>query len=105
MASTRRPELVHPAADQLRLVDVLHALADPTRLTIVRTLQESGERACGTFPVTVAPSTLTHHFRVLREAGVVQQREAGKHRWTALRQDDLEARFPGVLHTILRSAD
>ena len=105
MASTRRPELVHPAADQLRLVDVLHALADPTRLTIVRTLQESGERVCGTFPVNVAPSTLTHHFRVLREAGVVQQREAGKHRLTALRQTDLEARFPGLLDTILRSID
>lgn len=105
MASTRRPELVHPAPDQLRLVDVLHALADPTRLTIVRTLQESGERVCGAFPVTVAPSTLTYHFRVLREAGVVRQRETGKHRWTALRQDDLEARFPGVLDTILRSVD
>lgn len=103
MSSTRRPALVHPPVRDLRLVDVLHALADPTRLTIVSTLRESGERACGSFPVTVAPSTLTHHFRVLREAGVVRQREDGKHRWTALRDEDLESRFPGVLETILAS--
>jgi len=103
MSSTRRPALIHPLVQDLSLVDVLHALADPTRLTIVNTLHESGERACGTFPVTVAPSTLTHHFRVLREAGVVRQREEGKHRWTALRDEDLQARFPGVLETILAS--
>ncbi len=99
--SSRRPTLVHPNLDDVALVDVLHALADPTRLTIVRTLREGGERACGTFPVTVAPSTLTHHFRVLREAGVVSQREVGKHRWTALRDAELDERFPGLLETIL----
>ncbi|MDX6206547.1 MAG: hypothetical protein QOF39_2604 [Frankiales bacterium] len=104
MISSRRPLLVHPPAGSLRLVDVLHALADPTRLTVVRTLRDGGERACGTFPVDVAPSTLTHHFRVLREAGVVQQREVGKHRWTALRADDLDARFPGLLDVIMASA-
>ncbi len=104
MPSTRRPPLVHPDARALRLVDVLHALADPTRLTIVRTLHQDGERACGTFPVEVAPSTLTHHFRVLREAGVIAQREQGKHRWTALRRNDLDARFPGVLGAVLAAA-
>jgi DNA-binding transcriptional ArsR family regulator len=49
----------------------------------------------------VAPSTLTHHFRVLREAGVIRQREAGSKRWSALRTDDLQARFPGILETIM----
>jgi DNA-binding transcriptional ArsR family regulator len=88
----------------LRLVAVLNALADPTRLTIVAALREGGERPCGTFPVSVAPSTLTHHFRVLREAGVISQREQGKHRWTDLRHQDLEARFPGVLDAVLASA-
>ena len=64
-----RPGL--PRCGDLTVYEVLHALADPTRLTIVRTLREDVERACGTFPVSVAPSTLTHHFRVLREAGVI----------------------------------
>lgn len=102
-AHARRPELVHPPKEDLALVGILHALADPTRLTIVRTLLEDAERACGTFPVDVAPSTLTHHFRVLREAGVIFQREEGKRRWTALRREDLEARFPGLLDVIGRA--
>lgn len=103
-AHARRPALAHPPTQKLNLIDVLHALADPTRLTIVQTLREDVERPCGTFPVSVAPSTLTHHFRVLREAGVIQQREEGNRRWTTLRHADLEARFPGVVDTIL-SAD
>ncbi len=98
---TRRPPLVHPPVEDFTLVGVLHALADPTRLTIVRTLHSEAERACGTFPVTVAPSTLTHHFRVLREAGLIHQREEGSRRWTTLRHADLEARFPGLVDTVL----
>ena len=49
----------------------------------------------------VAPSTLTHHFRVLLEAGVIRQREDGNRRWTALRGADLETRFPGLLYAIV----
>jgi DNA-binding transcriptional ArsR family regulator len=97
----RRPALVHPYAGELDLLDVLHALSDPTRMTIVQTLIVDSERACGTFPVDVAPSTLTHHFRVLREAGVIRQREDGNRRWTALRLEDLDARFPGLLGAIV----
>jgi DNA-binding transcriptional ArsR family regulator len=96
-------ELTHPEAAELDLLDVLHALADPTRMTIVRTLRADPERACGTFPVEVAPSTLTHHFRVLREAGIIRQRQDGNRRWTTLRAADLEDRFPGLLGTVLTS--
>lgn len=101
----RRATLVHPDADEFDVLDVLHALADPTRMTIVRTLRAEPERACGTFPVDVAPSTLTHHFRVLREAGVIRQREEGNRRWTTLRHEDLDARFPGLLDTIVNAHD
>lgn len=101
MPAVPRPALTHPTTDDLRLVPVLHALADPTRLTIVRTLWHDPERACGTFPVRVAASTLTHHFRVLREAGVISQREQGNRRWTSLRLPDLEARFPGMLPAVM----
>jgi DNA-binding transcriptional ArsR family regulator len=97
----RRSALTHPETDELDVLDVLHALSDPTRMTIVRTLIVDSERACGTFPVDVAPSTLTHHFRVLREAGVIRQREDGNRRWTALRLEDLDARFPGLLDAIV----
>jgi DNA-binding transcriptional ArsR family regulator len=97
----RRGALTHPDAGELDLLDVLHALSDPTRMTIVQTLRAEPERPCGTFPVDVAPSTLTHHFRVLREAGVIRQRDDGNRRWTSLRLDDLDGRFPGVLDGIL----
>ncbi|MDR8412814.1 helix-turn-helix domain-containing protein [Nonomuraea sp. 3-1Str] len=102
-SNSRRPALVHPDADALDVLDILHALADPTRMTIVRTLRAAPERACGTFPVDVAPSTLTHHFRVLREAGLIRQREDGNRRWTALRLEDLDARFPGLLDAIVNA--
>jgi DNA-binding transcriptional ArsR family regulator len=100
-----RAALAHPDVADLDLLDILHALSDPTRMTIVRTLRTDAERACGTFGVDVAPSTLTHHFRVLREAGVIRQREEGNRRWTALRGDDLEARFPGLVAGIMSAYD
>lgn len=103
MAYSRRPSLTHPPAAAISLVGVLHGLADPTRLAIVRILSEGSERACGTFPVSVSPSTLTHHFRVLREAGLIRQREDGPRRWTSLRRADLDTRFPGLLEEILRA--
>jgi DNA-binding transcriptional ArsR family regulator len=104
MPHSRRPALVHPDTADLTVYAVLHALADPTRLTIVCALRENIEQACGTFAVDVAPSTLTHHFRVLREAGVIHQREDGNRRWTTLRYDDLESRFPGVVDAVLSAA-
>ncbi|TDO66501.1 DNA-binding transcriptional ArsR family regulator [Kribbella sp. VKM Ac-2571] len=103
MPRSHRRLLTHPELDELDLLDVLHALADPTRMTIVRTLRSDVERPCGTFPVDVAPSTLTHHFRVLRDAGVIRQRDDGNRRWTTLRLDDLNARFPGLLDKVLEN--
>jgi DNA-binding transcriptional ArsR family regulator len=104
-STRRRAPLAHPEADEIDLLDVLHALADPTRMTIVRTLSAEPERACGTFPVDVAPSTLSHHFKVLREAGLIQQREEANRRLTALRSAELEQRFPGLLATVLAAYD
>ncbi|KJS60601.1 ArsR/SmtB family transcription factor [Streptomyces rubellomurinus] len=100
-STRRRPALAHPEPEQIDLFDVLHALSDPTRMTIVSVLRAEPERVCGTFPVNVAPSTLSHHFKVLREAGLIRQREEGNRRFSALRAVDLEQRFPGLLDSIL----
>ncbi len=100
-STRRRPTLTHPATEEIDLFDVLHALADPTRMTIVRVLRAESERACGTFPVDVAPSTLSHHFKVLRESGVISQREEANRRFSTLRTADLEQRFPALLDTVL----
>jgi DNA-binding transcriptional ArsR family regulator len=56
---------------------------------------------CGQLPLTVSKSTASHHFKVLREAGVVRADVDGTRRYYTLRRDDLEARFPGLLDTIL----
>jgi DNA-binding transcriptional ArsR family regulator len=91
-----------PAREDIDLGAVLHALSDPTRLQIVAAL-DSRPGACptGSFDVQVSKSTCTHHFRVLREAGVVRQQPDGTARLNTLRRDDLDARFPGLLDAIL----
>ena len=81
---------------------VLSALADPIRLTIVRQLAGGrGDQACIAFELPVSKSTSTHHFRVLREAGVISQHYRGTAILNGLRSDTLNERFPGLLDAIL----
>ena len=97
--------LEHPEPEEMTLDAVLSALADPIRLTIVRQLAGGhDDQACIAFDLPVSKSTSTHHFRVLREAGLIRQRQQGTMRLNSLRRDDLEARFPGLLESILRAA-
>ena len=93
--------LPEPRRAQLRLEDVLAALADPTRLRIARRLARDTERACGTFDLPASKATLSHHFKVLREAGITHTRVDGVHRFISLRLQDLQARFPGLLTAVL----
>jgi DNA-binding transcriptional ArsR family regulator len=94
----------HPAADELELADVLHALSDPVRLRIVRALADGGPCNCGALGVPVAKSTLSHHLKVLREAGITLTEPSGTQRVVSLRADDLRARFPGLLDAVLAAA-
>jgi DNA-binding transcriptional ArsR family regulator len=99
-------QIAHPTCDELELGAVLHALSDPVRLAIVAELaQGDGECTCGSFELPVTKSTCTHHFKVLREAGVIKQRQQGTTRLNKLRRIDLETRFPGLLETVLRAAE
>jgi len=102
MSSVRR--FVFPDRRDLALTDVLYALSDPTRLWIVRALAEGREQPCCTAgSASVPKSTLAHHFKVLRETGVVGTRAEGTQSFNSLRRDDLEARFPGLLDAVLSS--
>jgi DNA-binding transcriptional ArsR family regulator len=92
--------LTHPELEQIDVTTVLHALSDPVRLQVVRELA-SGGCYCGTFDVPVKPATLSHHLKVLREAGVIRVRADGSHRWHELRAEELDGRFPGLISTIL----
>ena len=91
----------HPDTDQFRLENVLFALGNPLRLAIVDTLARKGEQPCGLLRGEVAKSTMTHHWRVLRDSGVIWQRPLGRENLISLRHDDLEQRFPGLLASVL----
>lgn len=98
-------ELYHPARSELALPAVLHALSDPTRLSIVRQLAQAPDLCVGNCDVNVAKSTLSHHFKILREAGVTRTRMEGVQRLVSLRREDLDARFPGFLDALLKAAE
>jgi DNA-binding transcriptional ArsR family regulator len=106
MTTDDRHGISHPPRDAIRLEAVLHALSDPVRLAIVRQLAEADEeRRCGSFPRPVTKSTMTHHFKVLRDAGIIRVRQEATLRLTSLRREDLDARFPGLLDRILEAAE
>ncbi len=94
-----------PAAEQLSLVTVLGALSDPVRLGYVQVLaRHPGEVRCGDVlaetDIRISKSTLSHHLKVLREAGLTYTRVVGVRRFVRLRRDELEARFPGLLAAV-----
>ncbi|WP_454199271.1 ArsR/SmtB family transcription factor [Nocardia sp. Marseille-Q1738] len=92
-----------PATDDITLVGVMHAFSDPARLEIVSRLAVSkGENCSGIGEdIDLHKSTLSHHYRVLREAGVTATTIEGRTRVVRLRRDDLQARFPGLLDAVL----
>jgi DNA-binding transcriptional ArsR family regulator len=94
-----------PVRDEISLTGVLYALSDPIRLQIVKSLAADGEITCCAFNIPVAKSTLSHHFKVLRETGVIRTRTEGTQSFNTLRCEDLEIRFPGLLDAVLQASE
>lgn len=96
----------HPDPDRISLADVLYALGDPVRLEIVRRLADGGEQPCACLckgvDANIAKSTMSHHFRILRAAGVVFTRKEGTQLLNSLRREDLDRLFPGLIAVIVR---
>lgn len=103
-ARARNLTNVHPK--HVSLQAVLEALADPVRRTILRQLARDADwaRACGTFDLPVTKSTLSHHFTVLRTAGLIEQRDVGSRRLNRLRRAEVDECFPGLLALVLDEA-
>ncbi|GAB2709869.1 ArsR/SmtB family transcription factor [Nocardia thraciensis] len=93
-------EFHHPEAETLRLVDVLAALGHPVRIAIVQALASGDELSCGEILPEEPKSSKTHHWRALREAGVLHQRREGRRHFLTLRREELESRFPGLLDIV-----
>ncbi|WP_410015614.1 ArsR/SmtB family transcription factor [Sodalis sp. C49] len=91
----------HPSINEFALERVLYALSDPLRLDIVRRLAQLGEASCGELDGGRPKSSVSHHFRVLRDAGLVYTHNVGTTHINTLRSDDMQDRFPGLLTTIL----
>jgi DNA-binding transcriptional ArsR family regulator len=97
--------VIQPSSEEMQLAAVMAALSDPVRVTIVRMLAAERECACGTIDLGVSPATRSHHFRVLREAGITHTRPSGTHRFVSLRREELDQRFPGLLDAVLAAAE
>lgn len=96
----------HPDPAEITLQGVLEAVVDPVRRSIVRQLASASEDIrCGQFGISVTRSTGTHHFRVLRQAGVIRQYYVGTSKMNTLRREDLERVAPGLLATLINADD
>ncbi len=98
---------MHPAIDDVTLESVLYALAEPARLEIVKKLAGG---ACplncmSAAPASMPKSTQSHHFQILREAGLIQSERRGTEVVNTLRCAEVEKRFPGVISAILKASD
>ncbi|MET9343657.1 MULTISPECIES: ArsR/SmtB family transcription factor [unclassified Nonomuraea] len=98
--------LPQPAIEDIQLTEVLHALADPARLEVVVKLATEVELTCRGVGEAIGlhKSTLSHHYRVLRDAGVVSTRQEGRQKFMTLRKGDLDDRFPGLLDSVIGAA-
>lgn len=93
----------HPELGEMELGKVLTALADPTRRRVIKALledEEGAERHCTSFGLALSKATRSHHFRILREAGLIRQVDRGNSRMAQLRRSDIEQCFPGLLGLI-----
>lgn len=101
-------QFVHPSKDDITLAGVLGALSDPMRLLILkRLLHNDGSMSCSdAIPCAdMAKSTLSNHFRILRDAGLIRTSKKGVENLNTVREADINARFPGLLKTILKLSD
>jgi DNA-binding transcriptional ArsR family regulator len=107
-AQTKQSHTPQPDLDGIELAEVLHALADPVRLEIVRQVSacpDSDPLTCGQLELAVSKSTGSHHLKILHEAGITSERAHGTRKFISLRRADLEQRFPGLLDSVLRAGD
>ena len=96
------PKLKNPKG-LAALSEVLAALADPLRLKIVRMLDSEGEKSCGSFEIEIPKSSLSHHFKVLRDSGIVLTHREGKNQINSLNRGALKKQYPGLLESVLRA--
>ena len=97
--------LVHPEIPDIPLEMILHALADPVRVAIFADIvKQDCSQTCSSFLTVrqkmIPKSTLSHHFRILREAGLIHCERRGVEMHNTSRCVEVDARYPGLLAAI-----
>jgi DNA-binding transcriptional ArsR family regulator len=98
--------MFHPSLDEVRLETILHALSDPLRTAIFADIAGAGcVQGCTSFSQMgdrhIPKSSLSQHFKILREAGLIRSERQGVEMINTVRCAEVEARFPGLLPAIL----
>ncbi|EHJ52242.1 ArsR/SmtB family transcription factor [Streptococcus macacae] len=97
--------LLHPSLDTITVEQVLYALSEPTRLAIFKQLYAcQQERNCSFFSDLGQKNNLSHHFKILRESGIIHVRIEGRQRFISLRQAELDKKFSGLLIAIYKNS-
>lgn len=97
-------QIKHPNIEQVELIEILYALADPTRMEIVVRLAKAGRKlTCGELDLNRPKSSMSHHFKILRSAGLVETLVDGTEHMNSLRLEEIEQKFPGVLQSVLKA--
>ena len=104
--ATRSPGAVAATVTPEELAAVGAALADPTRVRMLRLMRANEEVACAALEATfsLTKSTISYHVRVLRHAGLIRVRKTGKFYHYRLMRDEIEQRFPGLLTLLAATA-
>jgi len=91
----------HPAAKDITIDGILHALADPIRRGIVAKLMHGEGMSCNQACTEISPSTISFHHKILRESGLIRSEKIGVAVINHLRREEIDRRFPGLLESIL----
>lgn len=98
-------QIKHPNIEQVELTDIMYALSDPTRIEIVTLLAKAGKKlTCGEVDLNRPKSSMSHHFKILRSAGLVETVIEGTEHMNSLRLDEIEQKFPGVLSSVIKAS-
>ncbi len=106
MVDTVKP-LIHPAIKEVPVEAILHALADPVRVAIYADIVKGCNENCSTFLTVggrgIPKSTLSHHFRILREAGLIRSERRGVEMFNTSRCEEVDRRYPGLIQAIVKA--
>ncbi len=100
--------LFHPSIDDIEPQAILHALSDPNRAAILARILTTGVvEACSNVAAlgdrVIPKSSLSNHFRILREAGLIRSERVGVEMRNHSRFAEVNARFPGLIASIINA--